>query len=383
MGDVGARRNRLPMAAAALFAIALAGCASPPPKEIYAGALGVIPASPPQQGTYQEGASPEWLKFVITAAFDGYSNPDEVPDWQALPKRQVRAQLHRLLASRSGALWIGHSTFLIKTGGLMILTDPVFSERASLSQTMGPKRYFPPALEIDELPHVDVIVISHNHYDHLDTNSLKELAGRFPKARVLVPRGNEKYAWRAGFAHVRGHMPGEGVTFAGLKLLALPAYHQTSRKGIDAHTTPALGWSIRGGAASIFFAGDTAYGPVFRQIRRTYGAHEVALVPIGDYEPPDEVKHVHATPEQAARIASDLGASVAVGMHWGTFPLSDEPFLEPAERFLKAKSAVARRVLHIGGTIVFRHGAPATVTSEAPAATVVGEAPARAAAAPL
>jgi L-ascorbate metabolism protein UlaG (beta-lactamase superfamily) len=365
MRGVGFGRRWLPLAAATAFGAVLAGgCAMPPPKEIHAGALGVIPASPPQRGTYQEGASVEWLKFVVTAAFDGYSDPDQVPGWQALPKHKVRAQLHRLMASRSGALWIGHSTFLIKTGGMVVLTDPVFSERASLSQTMGPKRYFPPALEIDELPCVDVIVISHNHYDHLDTHSLKALAERFPKARVLVPVGNEKYAARSGFTHVRGFAPGQGAKVAGLKFLATPAYHQTSRKGIDAHMTPALGWSIRGGAASIFFAGDTAYGPVFRQIRHTYGAHDVALVPIGTYEPPDEVKHVHATPEEAARIASDLGAGVAVAMHWGTFPLSEEPFLEPAQRFLKAHSPVARRVLPLGGAIVFRHGAP-MVTSEA------------------
>jgi N-acyl-phosphatidylethanolamine-hydrolysing phospholipase D len=370
MGNVvGLRRGWLPSFAAAVFALIVAGCAGPAPKEIYAGALGIIPASPPQQGTYQEGASVEWLKFAVTAAFDGYSDPDQVPDWQMLPKRQIRAQLHRLLASHSGAMWIGHSTFLIKTGGLLVLTDPVFSDRASPSKMLGPRRYLPPALEIAELPHVDVILISHNHYDHLDTASLQELAQRFPKARVLLPRGNEKYAIRSGFSHVRGHSPGQGTLVAGLKFRALPAYHQTSRHGIDAHTTPALSWSIRGTEPSIFFAGDTAYGPVFRQIRQTYGRHEVALVPIGDYEPPEEVKHVHATPEQAAKIASDLGSDVAVGMHWGTFPLSDGPVLEPAKRFLAAKSSVARRVLHIGGTIIFEHRHPESVVGQAPQGT--------------
>ena len=365
MGDVGVRRNRLPVAAAAFFSLAVAGCGTQLPKEINAGALGTISVSPPQQGTYQEGASIDWLKFVVISAFDGYSDPEQVSQWQMLPKPGIRAQLHRLMAARSAAMWIGHSTFLIKTGGLIVLTDPMFSERASPSQTLGPRRYFPPALEISELPRVDVILISHNHYDHLDTNSLTQLAARFPKARVLMPAGNEKYALRSGFRHVQGYWPGQRAEVAGLKFRALLAYHQTSRHGIDANTTPALSWSIRGPSPSIYFAGDTAYGPVFRQIRHTYGPHEVALVPIGDYEPPDEVRHVHASPEEAARIASDLGADVAVGMHWGTFPLSDTPYIEPAKRFLAARSPVARRVLSLGGTIVFRHGPDPAQVSEA------------------
>ena len=120
-----------------------------------------------------------------------------------------------------------------------------------------------------------------------------------------------------------------------LEITALPAYHETSRMGFDAHQTLALGWSIRrlGGGPSIYFAGDTAYGPVFKQIRQNFGAHEFVFVPIGAYEPREEVRHVHASPEEAAKIAAELGASTAIGMHWGTFPLSDEPVMEPAERF--------------------------------------------------
>ena len=365
MGGLGVCRSRLLIAAATVLSFAVAGCASPPPKEIHAGALGIIPASPPQQGTYQEGASFDWLKFVVVSAFDGYSDPEQVSQWRILPKPQAHAQLHRLKEARSAAMWIGHSTFLVKTGGLIVLTDPVFSDRASPSQTLGPRRYFPPALEIDELPHIDVILISHNHYDHLDTNSLTQLAARFPKARVLMPGGTEKYALRSGFHRVHGFWPGQSVRVAGLKIRALPAYHQTSRHGIDANTTPALGWSIRGASPSIYFAGDTAYGPVFRHIRHTYGAHDVALVPIGDYEPPGEVRHVHASPEEAAKIAADLGADIAVGMHWGTFPLSDTPFIAPAQQFLAARNPVARRVLPLGGTIVFRHRSDPTEVSEA------------------
>jgi N-acyl-phosphatidylethanolamine-hydrolysing phospholipase D len=305
-------------------------------------------------GSAAEGSSLDWAAFVIAASFNAYAAPNAVPAGQVLLPSQVRSSVNKLLSARAAALWIGHSTFLVRAGGRTILTDPIFSETASPLPTLGPRRYVPPALQIAELPHVDVIVISHNHYDHLDEPSLKLLAQRFPLAQVLMPAGNEHYATDAGFVRVQGYWPGQGSRVADLRFLALPAYHQSSRIDSAPNSTPTLSWSIRAdNGVSIFFAGDTAYGPVFRHIRSVYGPYEVALVPIGNYGPPDEVRGVHATPEEAAKIASDLGARLAVGMHWGTFPLSGEPYMEPAERFLAARSAVRRRVLRIGETIAF------------------------------
>lgn len=338
-------------------AVALAGCASFSPAEIDAGALGVVATEPPQRGTYNEGGSGDWLEFVMKAAADGYAKAD-VSKKYVLDKPAVLAGVSQLMQARSGALWIGHSTFLVRIGGRTILTDPVFSERASPVGFSGPKRYFAAALAISELPPIDAVVVSHNHYDHFDVTSLSELGARFPKAALLIPKGNRRFVQQSGFRHIHEVEAGQHVTVGGIKLLALPAYHQTSRSGFDAFETRALGYSMRSvGGSSIYFAGDTAYGPVFAQIRRTFGRHDLALVPIGDYAPPEQVRHVHATPEEAIHIAADLGAKAAIGMHWGTFPLSDVPVFEPPQRFLRAgrHGQVQPVVLRIGESYGTRH----------------------------
>ena len=347
----GAWRRRL--LAMLLVPLALAGCATPRPAEIVVGRMGPILVEPPQKGAYTEGASGPWAAFVVKAAFNSYSRPDEFPADLAFPKEKVLRELKRFLAARSGALWIGHATFLIRTNGFTILTDPVFGNSTSPMQAIGPKRYAPPALAIEQLPKIDAILISHNHYDHLDADALKEIAKRHPGASVLLPKGNERLAIKAGFQRVRGYSAGESVTSGSLEITALPAYHETSRIGFDAHETLALGWSIRrlGGGPSMYFAGDTAYGPVFKQIRSNFGPHQYVFVPIGAYEPREEVRHVHASPEEAAKIAQELGASIAIGMHWGTFPLSDEPVMEPAERFKAVPGP--NRILRIGEAIIF------------------------------
>jgi N-acyl-phosphatidylethanolamine-hydrolysing phospholipase D len=331
------------------------------------GDMGAILVEPPQKGTYSEGASLAWLEFLVKASFNGYAQDASLS--HVLPKSRVHAGLKQLMATRYGALWIGHATFLLRVGGLTILTDPVFSEVASPLSFSGPRRYAPPALDIAELPAVDAIIISHNHYDHMDEPSLADLARRFPDAALLLPKGNEDIGRATGFRRTRGLESGESVSFSGLRLLALPAYHETSRGGLDAHQTHALSFSLRStDGAALFFAGDTAYGPVFRQITKAYGPHEVALVPIGAYEPREEVAHVHASPEEALQIARELGARIAIGMHWGTFPLSDEPLLEPAQRFARAgrKSPIKAAPLRIGDSVLldrYRSRARSTTAS--------------------
>ncbi len=340
------------LAALLLVPLAVAGCAYQRPTQIIAGPMGTIEVEPPQKGNYREGRSLPWAEFVVKAAMNSYARPEEFPAELALSKSRVKQELRKFNAAPSAALWIGHATFLIRTNGYTILTDPVFSKGTSPVEDMGPQRYAPPALEIDELPKIDAIMISHNHYDHLDTRSLEQLAKRYPGASVMVPKGNESLVKGTGFVRVQGFTAGQRLVSNGLTITALPAYHETSRMGVDAHMTLALGWSIRRqGAPAMYFAGDTAYGPIFKQMRWVYGAHEVAFVPIGAYEPREDVAHVHANPEEAAKIAREIGANVAIGMHWGTFPLADEPVMEPAVRFKKAPGN--NRALKIGEAIVF------------------------------
>lgn len=329
-----------------LFLANLAGCAHGP-KEIAAGRLGTVVLGYPKDDV-------NIVRFLLPLAFNAYSQNGAVPSDLSLPKNEVKKRLARLIHSRSGVLWIGHSTFLIRWGGLTILTDPMFSDFASPLPPLGPRRYRPPALDIAELPPIDVIIISHDHHDHLDEFSLLVLARRFPNAPVLLPSGDETLAMKAGFRRVRGMTPGQSAILAGLTLTALPADHNSGRTVLDELHVQALSWSLRSDSRSLFFAGDTSYAPFFRRIRAVLGRQDVALVPIGAYKPRAEVEEQHADPEEAARIASDLGARVAVGMHWGTFPLSPEPVMEPPRRFLRAGSkGVDKRVLPIGDIILF------------------------------
>ena len=297
----------------------------------------------------------EYLNFIIRASQNDYSRPDQFPSGLALSPASVRRELARFRASPAAALWIGHSTFLIHVDGLTILTDPIFFDTASPFASSGPRRYAPAALGIDDLPAIDVILISHDHYDHLDVRSLEGLAVRFPRAAVLLPRGNERLATDAGFKTVTGLVPIQSITVSGHRIAAMPAYHETSRTPHRIDGTQALGWAIRSPRGpSLYFTGDTAYGPFFKHIRRSFGAFDVAFVPIGAYAPEAENQHAHVTPEQAAQIAGDLGASVAIAMHWGTFPLSDEPVMEPPRRF---KAAAGNNVvLRIGQAVVLGRG---------------------------
>lgn len=344
--------------AACLLLANLAGCAHGP-KEIAAGKLGTVVLDYPKDDA-------NIIRFLLPLAFNAYSQNGAVPADLSLPKEEIKKRLAWLMHSRSGVLWIGHSTFLIRWGGLTILTDPMFSDFVSPLPPLGPRRYKPPALDIAELPPIDVIIISHDHYDHLDEFSLLLLARRFPNAPVFLPSGDETFAVNAGFRRVRGMTAGQSVVLAGLTLSALPADHNSGRTALDELHVQALSWSLRSDSRSLFFAGDTSYAPFFRRIRAIFGRQDVALVPIGAYKPRTEVKEQHADPEEAARIASDLGARIAVGMHWGTFPLSPEPVMEPPRRFLRAETkGVEKRVLPIGGIILFDGLAPLPRSAQA------------------
>ena len=227
------------------------------------------------------------LGMFLPLAFNAYSQAGAVPPDLALPKDEVRKRLARLMRSRSGVLWIGHSTFLIRWGGLTILTDPMFSEFASPLPPLGPRRYTPPALDIAELPPIDAIIVSHDHYDHLDEPSLRLLARRFPDAPVSsCPWATSGSRPNAGFKRVRGMTAGQSVVLAGVSLTALPADHNSGRMPFDEMHVQAVSWSLRSNGRSLFFAGDTGYASFFQRIRAVFGRQDVALVPIGASQPP-------------------------------------------------------------------------------------------------
>ena len=224
--------------------------------------------------------------------------------------------------------WIGHSTAVIHFDGITILTDPIFSERASMSQMMGPLRYRRAAVTVDQLPKIDAVIISHNHYDHLDLNSVKQLNKRFGQQLYwFVPLNLKNWMEDEGCANVveldwwqssfLPHIPN-------IKLILTPAQHWSRRGAFDERKTLWGSWAIIGPKHKFYFGGDTGYCPAFKQIGEMYGPFDLAAIPIGAYEPRWFMAPQHVDPEQAVQIHSDIGSKKSIAIHWGTFALAHE-----------------------------------------------------------
>lgn len=247
--------------------------------------------------------------------------------------------------------WIGHASVLIGLDGVNILTDPNFSPYP-IPIPIAFKRFAPPGLSVADLPRIHVIVISHNHYDSLDMPSLRQLAARFPRARVLVPLGLAGLVREAGFSNVREMDWYDRERIGPVQIQATPAIHNSARGVFDKNRTLWSGFAFRGKKLSVWFTGDTALGPVFDEVRHRIGAMDVALVPIGAYAPGWLMRHKHTSPEEAAELARRVEAPLAIGIHWGTFPLGSDNPREAKERFLAtAKPGFRPRLLKIGETL--------------------------------
>ena len=229
--------------------------------------------------------------------------------------------------------WLGHSAFLLKLQGRTILLDPWLTDTAS-PLAVGPKRFVPPGISIQNLPPIDVLVISHSHYDHLDVSTLKNLANK-DKIQVLVPLGLKGFLQDLGYQHTQELDWQQSVSVSGLNFTALPAIHFSNRGLNDYNETLWCSWAVESNLQTVFYAGDTAYSEtLFNYIRQKIGPVNTAIVPIGAYEPAGLMVPVHTTPEQGLQVGIDLGARNIVACHWGTIELSDEPHFEPPVRFL-------------------------------------------------
>ena len=235
--------------------------------------------------------------------------------------------------------WIGHATLLIQVDGLNVLTDPQFSERASPVGFAGPRRLNPPGLAFDALPPIDVVVISHDHYDHLDRPTVQRLAATH-NPLFLVPLGLKAWFASAGIERVAELDWWDRREVGFVRFTLTPVQHWCSRTPFDTNRRLWGGWSIAGRARRIFFGGDTGYYEGFREIGARLGPFDLALVSIAAYEPPEIMRMTHTTPEQALRVFTDVGARTFVAMHWGTFDLSDEPLDEPPRRLRVAARAM-------------------------------------------
>lgn len=250
---------------------------------------------------------------------------------------------HQLLKSntdKATLTWIGHATFLIQISGLNILTDPQFSERASPVTWAGPKRAAPPALKTEDLPEIDAVVISHNHYDSLDLASVIALSKHNLERKLtfLVPLGMK--AWfddlDLNSVNVIELDWEESHNVGDVKFTAEPVQHWSKRTLFDTFEQLWSSWVIEAGENRIFFAGDTGYAKHFKDIGKKYRNFDLALLPIGAYEPRWFMKSHHVNPEEAVQIHLDINSRYSVAMHWGTFLLTDEPLDEPPRKLVMA-----------------------------------------------
>ena len=224
--------------------------------------------------------------------------------------------------------FVGHATFLIQTAAGNILTDPVYSQRASPLNWVGPQRVRQPAVRFDDLPHISIVLLSHNHYDHCDLRTLGMLAQRFNPI-VVTPMGNGSLVRSAALRQVEELDWWEDAKTTALPITLTPAHHFSSRGPFDRNRALWGGFVLTAGSLRVYFAGDTAYTGFFKAIRRRIGPVDLALLPIGAYEPRWFMQAVHMNPAEAVQAHLDLEASESVGMHFGTFQLTTEGIDEP------------------------------------------------------
>jgi L-ascorbate metabolism protein UlaG (beta-lactamase superfamily) len=224
--------------------------------------------------------------------------------------------------------FIGHATFLIQTRSGNILTDPMYSRRAGPLNKLGPRRVREPAVPFDELPPISIVLLSHNHYDHCDRRTLGQLAERFDPI-VVTPVGNGRLVRSFGIRQIEELDWWQAAEIRGLPITLTPAQHFSARGLTDRNRALWGGFLLAIGGRRVFFAGDTAYASFFRDIRTRLGPIDLALLPIGAYEPRWFMQALHMNPAEAVRAHLDLEASTSVGMHFGTFQLTTEAIDEP------------------------------------------------------
>ena len=248
--------------------------------------------------------------------------------------------------------WVGHSTLLIQLDGVNILTDPHWSDRASPVSFAGPRRVSAPGLRFEDLPPIHVVVISHDHYDHLDEATVRRLAAEH-RPRFLVPLGLKQWFADVGVTDV-GELDWWGKReLRELTFTCVPAQHFSGRTLWDRNRRLWSGWVVAGRAKRLYFAGDTAYFDGLKEIGARLGPFDLVALPIGAYVPAVIMKASHTTPEEALRAFADVRGQRLVPIHWGTFDLAEEPLEEPPQRLI----AEARRLrLDLDRVWVLKHG---------------------------
>ncbi|HYC70981.1 MAG TPA: MBL fold metallo-hydrolase [Opitutaceae bacterium] len=297
-------------------------------------------------------------RYPVSDHYDGtrFFNPGENPRgfrdlirwqrnrkpglWPAWIENRATPRLPAAIGPGEGAVtFVNHATFLLQFAGLNVLTDPIWSERCSPVSWAGPRRRRAPGLAFGDLPRIDVVLLSHNHYDHLDRPTLRRLHAAH-RPLVITPLGNQPLLAASGLDRVveldwwQSCEPRPGV-----RVTVTPAQHFAARGLDDRMRTLWGGFMLEAGGGRVWFAGDTGYFPGFGEIGRRLGAPDLALLPIGAYEPRWFMGPVHCTPAEAIRAHRDVGARRSLAMHFGCFPLADDGYQQPIDDFLTARAA--------------------------------------------
>ena len=344
------RRSLSPSTTFIVAALVLTACANEP-----AAVAGRAPHH--RDGTFQNNYvefAPRGLATLLRWKFAAWR--DGVPAPPAAPTPAIVPDLGLIQGNaKAGArmaptvTWIGHATVLAQLGGLNVLTDPIFSDRASPLSFLGPRRAQKPGLWLHELPRIDLVVISHNHYDHLDVTSVKALAAQAGGPPLfVVPLGQKAWFAAEGIGNVVELDWWQSHRLGDVEIVLTPVQHWSGRSLTDRLRTLWGGYALFSPQLHLFFAGDTGYSKDFADIRERFaarqgaaqgGGFDIALLPIGGYEPRWFMESQHVTPDEAVRIHRDLGAKASLGIHWGTFELTDESLDEPPRALARARQA--------------------------------------------
>ncbi len=287
-----------------------------------------------------------WRRFK--ASF----NAPEIPEGHVLSEEKA-IQLYSKLEQENTLTWIGQSTLLIKIAGTVILTDPFFSPYAS-PLSMGPRRYVDPGISAENLPDIHVILISHNHYDHLDAKFLKSFPNK--NVHVCVPLGLEPFFTGLGYRHIHELDWYANRTIGNFGFTALPTVHYSGRGMGDKNKSLWCSWSISHPSGNYYFIGDSAYSPsLFKEIGANFTSFDLAMLTIGTYGNRKYGVNNHTDPEEAVEIGREINARILMGIHWGTIDLSEEDPWEPPKRFESAAQNAGFRpedawILKIGET---------------------------------
>ena len=267
--------------------------------------------------------------------------PQPPPGGWRFPHVKSDAAALRANTSRPTVTWIGHAAFLVQLAGRNVLLDPHFSERASPIAFAGPRRIVPLPIGIDELPRIDVVLVSHNHYDHLDLESVRRLATAPSGSPLfLVPLGLKAWFEEQGIQRVEELDWWQPREHAGLRFTLAPVQHWSKRTLWDTNRTLWGGWVVEGGGVRLIHTGDLGYSRDALDIGERLGPFDLALIPIGSYAPRWFMKTMHVDVPEAIQVRADLRAARAIGMHWGTFEsLTDEPMDEPPAELARRRAA--------------------------------------------